>query len=59
MMAELLWKLRCFYTQSRKDVHKSDVKGDTVYTWEGNSGGKVAAHTYDLSDTRIVGYGLF
>lgn len=35
----------------------SDVKGDTVYTWEGNSGGKVAAHTYDLSDSRIVGYG--
>lgn len=34
------------------------VDGDTVYTIEGNSGGRVAVQRYALSDPRIVGYGL-
>lgn len=34
------------------------VEGDTVYTIEGNSGGKVAVQRYDLNDKRIVGYGV-
>lgn len=34
------------------------VEGDTVYTIEGNSGGKVAVQRYLLSDPRIVGYGV-
>ena len=34
------------------------VEGDTVYTIEGNSGGKVAVHSYSLNDPRIVGYGV-
>lgn len=34
------------------------VEGDTVYTIEGNSGGKVAVHSYSLNDPRIVGYGI-
>lgn len=34
------------------------VKGDYLYTIEGNSGGKVAVNRYSLSDSRIVGYGV-
>lgn len=34
------------------------VDGDTVYTIEGNSGGRVAVQRYSLDDPRIVGYGL-
>ena len=34
------------------------VKGDFLYTIEGNSGGKVAVQRYLLSDPRIVGYGV-
>lgn len=34
------------------------VEGGKVYTIEGNSGGKVAVHSYSLSDPRIVGYGI-
>ena len=34
------------------------VKGDYLYTIEGNSGGKVAVQRYLLSDPRIVGYGV-
>ena len=34
------------------------VDGDTVYTIEGNSGGRVAVQKYSLDDPRIVGYGL-
>ena len=34
------------------------VDGETVYTIEGNSGGRVAVQRYALSDPRIVGYGL-
>ena len=34
------------------------VEGGKVYTIEGNSGGKVAVHSYSLSDPRIVGYGV-
>ncbi len=34
------------------------VKGDYLYTIEGNSGGKVAVQRYDLNDKRIVGYGV-
>lgn len=33
------------------------VDGDTVYTIEGNSGGRVAVQRYSLDDPRIVGYG--
>ncbi|MBQ8340488.1 MAG: CHAP domain-containing protein [Clostridia bacterium] len=33
------------------------VKGGRVYTVEGNSSNRVAAHDYALSDTYIVGYG--
>lgn len=34
------------------------VDGETVYTIEGNSGGRVAVQRYSLNDSRIVGYGL-
>ena len=34
------------------------VKGDYLYTIEGNSGGKVAVQRYSLGDSRIVGYGV-
>ena len=34
------------------------VKGDYLYTIEGNSGGKVAVNRYPLADKRIVGYGV-
>lgn len=34
------------------------VKGDYLYTIEGNSGGKVAVQRYSLGDKRIVGYGV-
>lgn len=34
------------------------VKGDYLYTIEGNSGGRVAVNRYPLSDKRIVGYGV-
>ena len=34
------------------------VKGDYLYTIEGNSGGRVAVQRYLLSDPRIVGYGV-
>lgn len=34
------------------------VEGGKVYTIEGNSGGRVAVHSYSLSDPRIVGYGI-
>ena len=34
------------------------VEGNFLYTIEGNSGGRVAVHRYDLSDPRIVGYGV-
>ena len=34
------------------------VKGDYLYTIEGNSGGRVAVQRYSLSDPRIVGYGV-
>lgn len=34
------------------------VKGDYLYTIEGNSGGRVAVQRYLLSDRRIVGYGV-
>lgn len=34
------------------------VEGDFLYTIEGNSGGRVAVHRYDLNDQRIVGYGV-
>lgn len=34
------------------------VKGDYLYTIEGNSGGRVAVQRYDLNDKRIVGYGV-
>ena len=34
------------------------VKGGLVYTIEGNSGGKVAVHSYYLTDSRIMGYGV-
>ena len=34
------------------------VDGNTVYTIEGNSAGRVAVQQYRLDDPRIVGYGL-
>ena len=34
------------------------VDGTQLYTIEGNSGGRVAVHRYDLNDKRIVGYGV-
>ncbi|MDO4314220.1 MAG: CHAP domain-containing protein [Oscillospiraceae bacterium] len=34
------------------------VEGGKVYTIEGNSSGRVAVHSYSLSDPRIVGYGV-
>ena len=34
------------------------VEGAFLYTIEGNSGGRVAVHRYDLNDQRIVGYGV-
>lgn len=34
------------------------VEDGKVYTIEGNSGGRVAVHSYSLSDPRIVGYGI-
>ena len=34
------------------------VENGKVYTIEGNSGGKVAVHSYSLNDPRIVGYGI-
>ena len=34
------------------------VEGNFLYTIEGNSGGRVAVHRYDLNDKRIVGYGV-
>ena len=34
------------------------VEGNFLYTIEGNSGGRVAVHRYDLNDPRIVGYGV-
>lgn len=34
------------------------VKGDYLYTIEGNSGGRVAVQRYLLSDPRIMGYGV-
>ena len=34
------------------------VNGGVVYTIEGNSGGRVAIHSYALSDPRIYGYGV-
>lgn len=34
------------------------VDGTKLYTIEGNSGGKVAVHSYSLNDKRIVGYGI-
>lgn len=34
------------------------VKDGLVYTIEGNSGGKVAVHSYYLTDSRIMGYGV-
>lgn len=33
------------------------VRNGRVYTIEGNSGGKVAVHSYALDDQRIMGYG--
>ena len=35
-----------------------DVDGGQLYTIEGNSGGRVAVHRYNLNDQRIVGYGV-
>lgn len=34
------------------------VEGNSLYTIEGNSGGKVAVNRYPLSDPRIMGYGV-
>lgn len=34
------------------------VKGDYLYTIEGNSGGKVAVNCYPKNDPRIMGYGV-
>ena len=34
------------------------VSGGTVYTIEGNSGGRVAIRSYALDDQRILGYGV-
>ena len=34
------------------------VNGGLVYTIEGNSGGRVAIHSYSLNDARIMGYGV-
>lgn len=34
------------------------VKGDYLYTIEGNSGGRVAVNRYPKNDPRIVGYGV-
>ena len=34
------------------------VDGTQLYTIEGNSGGRVAVHRYNLNDQRIVGYGV-
>lgn len=34
------------------------VEGNSLYTIEGNSGGRVAVQRYDLNDKRIVGYGV-
>lgn len=34
------------------------VNGGLVYTIEGNSGGRVAIHSYSLGDARIMGYGV-
>ena len=34
------------------------VEGNSLYTIEGNSGGRVAVQRYLLSDPRIVGYGV-
>ena len=34
------------------------VSGGLVYTIEGNSGGRVAIHSYSLNDPRIMGYGV-
>ena len=39
-------------------VKKNSNSNDLVYTIEGNSGGKVAVHSYRLSDSRIMGYGV-
>lgn len=35
-----------------------DSKTNKIYTIEGNSGDKVAAHYYKLDDKKIVGYGV-
>lgn len=34
------------------------TEDDFLYTIEGNSGGKVAVHSYYLTDSRIMGYGV-
>ena len=34
------------------------VEGNFLYPIEGNSGGRVAVHRYDLNDQRIEGYGV-
>ena len=34
------------------------VNGTTIYTIEGNSGGRVAIRSYSASDPRIMGYGV-
>ena len=34
------------------------VRDGTVYTIEGNSGGKVAVHSYSRNDACVMGYGL-
>lgn len=36
----------------------TDTEKNLVYTIEGNSGGKVAVHSYRLTDSRIMGYGV-
>lgn len=36
----------------------TDTVKNLVYTIEGNSGGKVAVHSYRLTDQRIMGYGV-
>ena len=36
----------------------TDTEKNLVYTIEGNSGGKVAVHSYYLTDSRIMGYGV-
>ena len=35
-----------------------DPENTTVYTIEGNSGGRVAIHSYNINDPRIYGYGV-